>query len=67
MKKTKPVFNTKKGAKPLPEEERIKIANVAFGFANQKLIKLLKERGKYLTKGQLEKIKGIEEKINQLT
>ena len=34
MKKTKPVFNDKKGAKPLPEAERIKIANVAFGFAN---------------------------------
>jgi hypothetical protein len=34
MKKTKPVFKAKKGSVPLPEDEKIKIANVAFGFAN---------------------------------
>jgi hypothetical protein len=34
MKKTKPIFKNKKGLKPLPEGEKIKIANVALGFAN---------------------------------
>jgi len=34
MKKTKPVFKAKKGGVVLPEAEKIKIANVAFGFAN---------------------------------
>jgi len=34
MKKTEPVFKAKKGAIQLPEAEKIKIANVSFGFAN---------------------------------
>ena len=42
MKKTKPVFKARKGKVDLPEGEKIKIANVAFGFANQGLISLLK-------------------------
>jgi len=67
MKKTKPVFKARKGAVDLSEEEKIKVANVAFGFANQGLIELLKKRGKYLTKGHLNKIENIEKQINHHT
>jgi hypothetical protein len=40
------------------------VAVITFATANQTLIKLLKERGSYITEGKLKKIKNIDAKIN---
>lgn len=49
------------------EDVEIRIANVTFGFANQQLLRLLKERGTLIAKGKFEKVPPINEKIERLS
>lgn len=48
------------------KKEKVAIANMCFAYANKELINLLRERGRYLTKGQVNKIPKIEAKINKI-
>jgi len=49
------------------EDVEIRIANITFGFANQQLLHLLKERGSLIAKGKFEKVPPINEKIERLS
>ena len=42
------------------DEVAIEIANISFGYANRKLIKLLKQRGTALNAVDIKKINGVE-------
>lgn len=45
------------------EDCEIRIANITFGFANQDLMKVLKQRGAYIAKGKYHEVPKLNEKI----
>jgi len=49
------------------EDVEIKIANISFGFANQELLHLLKQRGSMIAVGKFEKVPALNEKIQELS
>lgn len=55
-----------KVTKSWKQEDKIKIANITFGFDNPKLLALLTERGSLVSGGKLEKVPAVNEKIQEL-
>lgn len=49
------------------EDVDIRIANITFGFANQELLAILKERGALVAKGKFEKVPPLNEKIEKIS
>lgn len=49
------------------EDVDIRIANITFGFANQELLAILKERGTLVAKGKFEKVPPLNEKIEKIS
>lgn len=46
--------------------QQVKVADIVFAFNNERLITLLKERGKYIMNQQYDKMRETEKKINDL-
>lgn len=46
------------------EDTEVRIANISFGFDNTELIRMLTERGSLITKGKMDKVPELNEKID---
>ena len=68
MLTTEKVMQSKEisGEATFDDSERVKIASISFAYGNKDIIKTLTKRGTLLTKGKLNGIQNIENRINKL-